>query len=135
MDDEQQVLSSWKEIANFLGKGVRTVQRWERELGLPVRRPQGSRQGVVLAFPHELRAWAANAENGQLNGQSSDRQGEIRQQRFARARSSAGVAERARLLTQSLERTRTESEKLLASATRFYRRLEELRSGRERRSA
>jgi hypothetical protein len=33
------VLSSWKEIARHFGKGVRTVQRWERELGLPIHRP------------------------------------------------------------------------------------------------
>lgn len=31
-------LNSWKEIATFLGRGVRTVQRWERELQLPVHR-------------------------------------------------------------------------------------------------
>ena len=31
-----QVLNGWKEIANYLGKGVRTVQRYEREFGLPV---------------------------------------------------------------------------------------------------
>lgn len=52
------VLGSWKEIANYLGKGVRTVQRWERCNGLPVHRPSGSRKGVVLAFPPELDQWA-----------------------------------------------------------------------------
>jgi hypothetical protein len=54
----QIVLGSWKEIANYLGKGVRTVQRWERCSGLPVHRPSGSSKGVVLAFPHELDRWA-----------------------------------------------------------------------------
>jgi hypothetical protein len=53
----QAVLSSWKEIANYVGKGVRTVQRWERELGLPVHRPPGHDKGVVLAYPAELEAW------------------------------------------------------------------------------
>jgi hypothetical protein len=53
----QQVLTSWKEIACYLGKGVRTVQRWEAELGLPVRRPRNDRH-IVLAFPAELDAWA-----------------------------------------------------------------------------
>jgi hypothetical protein len=52
------VLGSWKEIANYLGKGVRTVQRWERCNGLPVHRPSGTRKGVVLAFPPELDSWA-----------------------------------------------------------------------------
>ena len=54
----QVVLGSWKEIANYLGKGVRTVQRWERCSGLPVHRPSGSSKGVVLAFPAELDKWA-----------------------------------------------------------------------------
>ena len=31
-------LNGWKEIANRLGKGVRTAQRWEKAYGLPVRR-------------------------------------------------------------------------------------------------
>lgn len=52
------VLGSWKEIANYLGKGVRTVQRWERQSSLPVHRPSGSTKGVVLAFPNELDRWA-----------------------------------------------------------------------------
>jgi hypothetical protein len=54
----QAVLGSWKEIARYLGKGVRTVQRWERQSALPVHRPSGSRKGVVLAFPAELDKWA-----------------------------------------------------------------------------
>lgn len=52
-----EILSSWKEIAEFLGKGVRTAQRWERELGLPVRRPPGKDSRVVFALREELTAW------------------------------------------------------------------------------
>jgi hypothetical protein len=52
-----QFLSGWKEIANYLGKGVRTVQRYERELGLPVRRPAGKPWGSVVATKAELDAW------------------------------------------------------------------------------
>jgi hypothetical protein len=52
-----QVLTSWKEIASYMGKGVRTVQRWEAEMDLPVRRP-GADRHIVLAFPAELDAWA-----------------------------------------------------------------------------
>jgi hypothetical protein len=51
-----RVLSSWKEIAAFFGKGVRTVQRWERELSLPVRRPNGDKQ-IVFAKVQELETW------------------------------------------------------------------------------
>ena len=51
------ILNSWKEIANYLGRGVRTVQRWERDLGLPVHRPKGKDRSAVLAFPEELDKW------------------------------------------------------------------------------
>ena len=51
------VLSSWKEIAAYLGKGVRTVQRWERELHLPVRRPVAHNKRIVIALPEELDQW------------------------------------------------------------------------------
>jgi hypothetical protein len=51
------MLTSWKDIADYLGKSIRTVQRWERELGLPVRRPAAKQNGVVIALPEELDAW------------------------------------------------------------------------------
>ena len=50
-------LTSWKEIAQYLGKGVRTVQRWERDMGLPVRRPQGRDKGVVFALAEDIDDW------------------------------------------------------------------------------
>lgn len=50
-------LTSWKEISRYLGKGVRTVQRWEREAGLPVRRQDKPHHRAVLAFPEELETW------------------------------------------------------------------------------
>lgn len=57
VSDHTPVLTSWKEIASHLGKGVRTVQRWERGLGLPVRRPNAAQKHVVIAFPEELDNW------------------------------------------------------------------------------
>ena len=50
-------LDSWKEIASFLGRGIRTVQRWEREEGLPVHRLPHAQRGSVFADPNELSAW------------------------------------------------------------------------------
>lgn len=50
-------LESWKEIAAFLGRGVRTVQRWERTEDLPVRRHQHERGGTVYAYKSELLEW------------------------------------------------------------------------------
>lgn len=55
--DAPQFLSGWKEIANHLGMGVRTVQRYERDLGLPVRRPAGKSRGSVVAVRAELDGW------------------------------------------------------------------------------
>lgn len=52
-----KVLTSWKEIAVYLGKGVRTVQRWEMNFGLPVRRPKSDSHKAVLAIPEELNEW------------------------------------------------------------------------------
>src|SRR6187455_540954 len=49
-------LDSWKEIAGYLKRGVRTVQRWERVSGLPVRRV-ASQRGAVYAFRAELDTW------------------------------------------------------------------------------
>ena len=54
-----QNFTCWKEIAAYLGKGVRTVQRWERERGLPVRRPKGGTAGIVSASRSELDVWMA----------------------------------------------------------------------------
>jgi phage terminase Nu1 subunit (DNA packaging protein) len=51
------VLTSWKEIASYFGKGVRTVQRWERQFGMPVRRPNQKTKGVVCATCSELDRW------------------------------------------------------------------------------
>jgi hypothetical protein len=50
-------LSGWKDISTYLGKGVRTVQRYEREMGLPVRRPAGKSRAAVIATKAELDAW------------------------------------------------------------------------------
>ena len=51
------ILNGWKEIAEYLDRGLRTVQRYERTLGLPVRRPAGKSNGTVIATKAELDAW------------------------------------------------------------------------------
>jgi hypothetical protein len=59
VEDSPRFLAGWKDIANYLGKGVRTVQRYEREIGLPIRRPAGKSRGSVIATKAELDAWVA----------------------------------------------------------------------------
>ncbi|MBI1789405.1 MAG: PD40 domain-containing protein [Acidobacteria bacterium] len=52
-------LDSWKEIARYLNRDIRTVQRWEETAGLPVyRKAQGRLKGSpVYAYRSELDAW------------------------------------------------------------------------------
>jgi hypothetical protein len=57
-------LNSWKEIATYMGRGVRTVQRWEQELGLPVRRPRGKSRSAVIALAADLDEWLYRAPVG-----------------------------------------------------------------------
>jgi hypothetical protein len=59
-------LASWKEISSHLGVDVRTCQRWEKSLGLPVKRIDGSAKSRVFASRAEVDAWMANlsARNG-----------------------------------------------------------------------
>ena len=51
------ILSGWKDIASYLGMSVRTVQRYEKQARLPVRRKGAGKQGTVLATIEELDAW------------------------------------------------------------------------------
>lgn len=51
------VLNSWKEIADYLGRGVRTAQRWEAELHLPVSRPRIHKRSAVIALKSDLDQW------------------------------------------------------------------------------
>ena len=57
VDDTSQRLDSWKEIASYLGRSVRTARRWESEEGLPVHRHMHQAQASVYAFAHEVDAW------------------------------------------------------------------------------
>ena len=50
-------LNSWKEIAAYLQKDVRTVQRWEKKEGLPVHRKPHDKLSSVYAYEAELDAW------------------------------------------------------------------------------
>lgn len=51
------VLQSWKQIANYVGRTERTVQRWEREFGFPIRRPSGKARSAVMALVSEIEEW------------------------------------------------------------------------------
>ena len=50
-------LESWKKIAAYLRRDVRTVQRWEQSNGLPVHRHQRAQRAIPYAYAKELDAW------------------------------------------------------------------------------
>jgi TolB-like protein len=60
-------LDSWKEIAVFFARTIRTVQRWERTEKLPVYRHVHTSLGSVYAFESQLLAWR-NARSAQALG-------------------------------------------------------------------
>jgi tetratricopeptide (TPR) repeat protein len=66
-------VDSWKEIAAYLKRSVRTVHRWESEQGLPVRRHLHQSSGTVYAFKSELDRWWANRKiEAEAAGQSRE---------------------------------------------------------------
>lgn len=78
----EQRIESWGEIATYLRREIRTVQRWERNLGLPVHRLTVGKTSSVYAFRSELDRWYREREPRLLNdepdpappGQSADEQ-------------------------------------------------------------
>src|ERR1044071_8129887 len=69
-DASSERLQSWKELAAYLKRGARTVQRWEREEGLPVRRLQHGKLGSIYGYKSELDAWWAT-RGAELSSHSS----------------------------------------------------------------
>jgi tetratricopeptide (TPR) repeat protein len=55
-------LAGWKEIAAYFGRDDRTVMRWEKDRGLPVRRVPGSGKASVYAYKEELKRWLATTD-------------------------------------------------------------------------
>jgi len=56
-----RTLNSWKEIAAYLQRGIRTAQRWERELKMPVHRVGRGKRSPVYASVAELKFWLATS--------------------------------------------------------------------------
>lgn len=50
-------LDSWKDIAAYLNRDVRTVQRWEKQEGLPVHRHLHDERSSAYAFTNEIDEW------------------------------------------------------------------------------
>ncbi len=59
---KERRLESWGEIAAYLRREIRTVQRWEKTLVLPIHRLQVGKQSSVYAYPSELDKWYRERE-------------------------------------------------------------------------
>jgi TolB-like protein/Tfp pilus assembly protein PilF len=67
-DRPTDLLESWKEIAAYLRRGVRTVRRWEKDEALPVHRQRHKKLGTVYARRSELDAWREARSTGAAAG-------------------------------------------------------------------
>ena len=68
--DHSDRLESWKEIAAYLGRDLRTVMRWEKERSLPVHRFPGGGHVGVYAYRSEIDNWL-NDSPGALAGEAT----------------------------------------------------------------
>jgi len=98
VDRPAERLESWKEIAAYLKRGVRTVQRWERTEALPVYRHRHDKRGTVYAFRHEVDAWRENRREGMVGAAAGGRLQAVSGYRSAVAWIGARVAALRRLL-------------------------------------
>jgi phage terminase Nu1 subunit (DNA packaging protein) len=67
------LLSGWKDIARYLGSGVRSAQRWE-DKGLPIVRPLQGRRSRVFAETAQVDTWIKHLDR---NGNSAPTVSEI----------------------------------------------------------
>ena len=63
--DSVDRLDSWKEIAAYLNRDVRTVQRWELEDGFPVRRIKTKKRANVFAYKSDIDAWLKKVDSAE----------------------------------------------------------------------
>ena len=55
-------LDGWKEISAYLNRSIRSAQRWNQEMGMPVHRVQGVKGTIVHAFRSEIDEWLQTNE-------------------------------------------------------------------------
>ena len=62
VESRDDYLDSWKQIALYLRREVRTVQRWEKREALPIHRHVHLKGCSVYAFTGEIDAWRKGRE-------------------------------------------------------------------------
>ena len=100
IDPHDEMLSGWKDIATHMGKGVRTVQRYERELGLPVRRVSGHPTSAVIATKSDLDSWVRSSATVQESINRSQKAINAAQESRNTAQESRNTAQDSRNLVQ-----------------------------------
>ena len=73
----REVLDSWKDVAAYLRRDVRTCQTWEKELGLPVHRLNGSPKARVFAYSDEIDRWMQEKLREREAGEASVRRARV----------------------------------------------------------
>jgi len=68
----KDILSSWKEISDYLDCDPRTCLRWEKEIGLPIHRLSPQAKSRVFAYKKEIDAWVAERINNENNRKSKN---------------------------------------------------------------
>ena len=63
-------LDGWKSIASYLGRDIRTVQRWKARERLPIHRLEHRQRASAYAFTGELDEWVANRDRSPADGRS-----------------------------------------------------------------
>jgi hypothetical protein len=93
-------LDSWKSIAEYLGRNVRTATRWAAERGLPVRRVPGGKRGAVFAFAEEIDAWLVSQDVATTQPDGTESGAELEDANADGARDSALSAARGELIAR-----------------------------------
>ncbi len=70
-ENNNKILSTWKEISVYLDCDVRTCIRWENKYGLPVYRIDASTKSRVYAYEDELENWRKERANNNLKRSKS----------------------------------------------------------------
>ena len=117
------VLTSWKSIAQYMGTGVRTVQRWTTERGFPVRGTGSGHKRLVIAMTEEIDEWvrSQSLHGSDMNHQSEPE--ETLQERIATLQSQIGslrlhidVMQMRREIDESQNQYKSSEDVLLRSA-------------------
>ncbi len=122
----RQILNGWKQISDHIERGVRTAQRWEALLGMPVHRPALKDGSVVVAFSDELERWLCRTPLDTrekcvaIHDEEESNESLLRvlEKMSTLVRQSRELIRRMRVSQQQLQRPRTIHRKRIASRTR-----------------